>query len=106
LLFIISEANAGNEVTAESAIAHLGLRGRIIDVVGIHGPSQFSEDTKSMIFIRKALEAALKCPICKGKLDPNKSVSYDHITPRRAGGLGGPENGDLVHPYCNTGVKN
>lgn len=106
LSFLVSEFHADRDVSVEAAIAHLGLRGRIIDVVGAKAKPQFSDDTKSMIFIKKALEAALKCPICKGVLDPNKSVSYDHITRVRDGGMGDAENGDLVHHYCNTGMKN
>lgn len=93
-------------VMPEEAITHLGLRGRIIDVNTIHGPARFSDDDKSQIFISKALSNALTCTVCGGKLDPNKSVSYDHIVPVRDGGVGHPSNGDLVHPYCNTGIKN
>jgi hypothetical protein len=101
---VIGENNRGNKVTVEGAIAHLGLRGRNIDVVGSKLAPQFSDETKSMIFINKALNAALICPICNGKLNPNKSVSYDHI--QRVSEGGEPDNGDLVHPYCNTGIKN
>jgi hypothetical protein len=34
-------------------------------------------------------------------LDSNKSVSYDHIAPKRKGGTGDPANVQLAHPYCN-----
>jgi hypothetical protein len=78
-------------------ITHLGLRGQ--------GPTRFSDDDKSEIFISKALSNALTCTVCGGKLDPNKSVSYDHVMRLRDGGIGHPSNGDLVHPYCNTGIK-
>jgi hypothetical protein len=44
----------------------------------------------------------LECPICGGLLDVEKSVSYDHIRPIREGGLGVAENGQMVHPYCNS----
>jgi hypothetical protein len=90
-------------VTVEGAIAHLGLRGRIIDVVGSKLAPQFSDETKSMIFINKALRAALICPICNGKLNPNKSVSYDHIQRVSEGGLGEPDNGDLVSSLLQYG---
>ena len=106
LAFVISEGKEGNTVSPESVITHLGLHGRIIDVVSAKTSSQFSDDTKSSIFLAKALEGTLECPICCGKLDPRKSVSYDHIVRVREGGLGDASNGDLVHPYCNTGVKN
>lgn len=105
-MHLIAEFNAGRQVTAEHAIQHLGLRGRIIDVVNVQATPHFSDDTRTMVYIRQALERALICPVCKGKLDPAKSVSYDHRIPERDGGTGSPENCDLVHPYCNTGIKN
>lgn len=103
--YLIREAYSGSALSPESAIAHLGLRGRIIDVVVPQMNSQISDDTKSMIFIRQALDAALKCPVCGGLLDPSKSVSYDHITPKCKGGTGDQENTQLAHPYCNTAMK-
>jgi hypothetical protein len=65
----------------------------------------FSDDTKSKIFINVALKSAYKCPICHGYLDAAKSVSYDHVIPKREGGVGEVGNGQLVHPYCNQSVK-
>ena len=106
LMFLVSEFETGTAVTVESMIQHLGLRGRIIDVVATQSSPQFSDDTKSIVFVRNAIKSALICPICRGKLDPKKSVSYDHRKPVRDGGTGDPENADLVHPYCNTGIKN
>lgn len=105
LTHLVKEGNTGRAVSVQDAIELLGLHGRIIDVVAKQTSPEFSDSTKSMIFIRKALDAALTCPICHGILDPNKAVSYDHKTPKRDGGLGNAENGDLVHPFCNTGVK-
>jgi hypothetical protein len=106
LMFLVSEGKFGNSLKPEEAIKHLGLRSRIFDVVSAKTATDFSDDAKSTIYIQKALESALICPICKGKLDPKKSVSYDHKTPVRDGGSGDPQNGDLVHPYCNTAIKN
>ena len=103
--FVVANAEKDEIVTPESVIEHLGLRGRIIDVVSAKTSPRFSDETKSTIFISKALEKALVCPICNGKLDPKKSVSYDHVTPVRNGGLGTVENGALVHPYCNSAIK-
>ncbi len=103
--FLIERFSNEETVTVEEAIAHLGLRGRIIDVVASQSSVRFTDDTKSMIYVKTALTNALKCPLCQGKLDPNKSVSYDHIVPVREGGVGAIENGQMVHPYCNTAVK-
>ena len=106
LSFVISESENNREVTPESVISHLGLHGRIIDVVSAKTSTRFSNDTKSKIFISKALETTIECPICQGKLDPRKSVSYDHVVRVRDGGVGTAGNGQLVHPYCNSAMKN
>ena len=103
--FLIAEFAEGRTVTADQAITQLDLRGNIINVEAIPGSTFFSDDVKSMAFMSKALDNALKCSICGGYLDAAKSVSYDHKEPRRDGGKGNVENADLVHPYCNTGYK-
>jgi hypothetical protein len=105
--FLIDSYDTDNiEITPEKAIAALGLKGRIIDLAAAHTGTQFSDETKSNVFIHKTLEKALTCTICGGLLDPAKSLSYDHIVPRREGGTNEPENADLTHPFCNTGMKN
>jgi len=71
--FLIAEFAVGNVVTPEKAIAHLGLRGRVIDVNPGHGPAYFSDDVKSIAFMQKALKGAIKCPVCHGFLNPAKS---------------------------------
>lgn len=103
--FLVTEFANGHVVKPEHAIAHLGLRGRFIDVKAQTAASRFSDDARSTMYINKALKNALKCPECNGLLDPKKSISYDHRTRVREGGSGDPENGDLYHPYCNTGIK-
>jgi hypothetical protein len=103
--FLISEYSADRDVKVESAIEHLGVRGRIFDVTTVSKSPQFSDETKSALFMKKALDSAIKCSICNGLLDAAKSVSYDHVTPVRDGGAGSVENGDLVHPYCNQAIK-
>lgn len=65
---------------------------------------KFDKDAKSAIYIRTVLQSAPKCAICSGYVHKN-SVSFDHATRRREGGLSSPSNGQLSHPYCNTGIK-
>ncbi|TEB15177.1 hypothetical protein Psfp_02353 [Pelotomaculum sp. FP] len=65
----------------------------------------FSSSSKSEVFIREAVKNAPKCSICGGILH-NRSITVDHILRKREGGLGIADNGQLAHPYCNTGVKN
>ena len=64
----------------------------------------FTNETKSEVYIRDALTSALKCKICRGLIHKN-SISIDHITRKQNGGMGVPENAQLTHPYCNTTVK-
>lgn len=103
--FLVNKLQVEGEVKIEDAIAKMGLRGRILDVNAMQTTPHISDDTKSMLFVRSALGAALPCPICGGRLDPKKSVSYDHILPARQGGVGDINNTQLAHPYCNTGYK-
>lgn len=103
--FLVGQLQTNKTVKVEDAIKHLGIRGRILDADAIHMTTQISDDTKSMVYVRQAVTSALRCPVCGGLLDPSKSVSYDHIQPKRAGGTGDHTNVQLAHPYCNTGYK-
>jgi hypothetical protein len=104
--FLVSELQGDTKtVKVENAIAHLGIRGRILDANVIHASPHISDDTKSIVYVRQALANALLCPVCGGRLDPSKSVSYDHIEQKRKGGTGDAANVQLAHPYCNTGFK-
>jgi hypothetical protein len=65
----------------------------------------FSSQKKSEVFIREAIENAVKCSICGGLLHRN-SITIDHVERKQDGGLGTPSNGQLAHPYCNSTYKN
>lgn len=104
--YLAKTASENKDLNPEDVFKQIGVSGRVYDLtVNQHGV-MFSDDTKSQIFYRKAIESAQECPLCGGLLDVSKSVSYDHKVPRREGGLGTPENGQMVHPYCNTAMKN
>lgn len=66
----------------------------------------FSDEVKSQTFIIQALNNACKCPICNGYLHTEKSIQYDHITEKSQGGIGGLDNCQLIHPFCNQVYKN
>lgn len=66
---------------------------------------KFTTDKKSEIYIRDALSSLLRCKICKGLIHGN-SISIDHKQRRQDGGSSATENGQITHPYCNTGYKN
>jgi HNH endonuclease len=102
LEFLVSEGELGRKPEAATVFKHMGLKGKIYDLTTIQRPIDFTPEVKSEIFLREGIKQILECPICGGYLDTNKSVSYDHVTPRREGGLGTAENGQLVHPYCNS----
>lgn len=66
--------------------------------------SDFSTDSKSATFMKEAVTSLLRCKICNGAIHVN-SISIDHIVPKREGGPGIADNGQLTHPYCNTTIK-
>jgi hypothetical protein len=104
--YLVQQFVDGVDPTIEAAIAHLGLSGRILDVKLVQTSPAISDDTKTAAFLKQAIPNALSCTICKGLLDPTKSISYDHIDRVRDGGTGAIDNVQMVHPYCNTGYKN
>lgn len=65
---------------------------------------KFSSESKSEIYIREVLKGAPKCKICGGYVHRN-AISIDHLIRRQDGGASSPDNGQLTHPYCNTGYK-
>ena len=65
----------------------------------------FSGGTKSAIFITEALQNAVRCKICEARIHKN-SISIDHNIRKEDGGTGNFDNGQLTHPYCNSGYKN
>lgn len=66
---------------------------------------KFDTEAKSAVYLREVLKTAPKCKICGGHIHRN-SISIDHVNRRRDGGSSSPDNGQLTHPYCNTGYKN
>ncbi|MFA5454559.1 MAG: DUF262 domain-containing protein [Sulfurimonas sp.] len=67
--------------------------------------SDFNTNRKSAIYIKDAIESAPRCKICNGLIHKN-SISIDHKERKEDGGLGRIDNGQITHPYCNTGYKN
>lgn len=103
--FLVADFSQGRTPNQVDVFKHLDLRSKVYEVTAMHQETSFNDETKSQIFFRHALQSAQKCPICEGLLDAGKSVSYDHIIPVRDGGLGLAENGQMVHPFCNSGMK-
>ncbi|MEN0038799.1 MAG: DUF262 domain-containing protein [Cellvibrio sp.] len=106
LQVLVDSLSKGMNVESNDLVKFSQLEGKVIAGDFRSNTSRISDETKSKIFINVALNSALKCPICQGYLDVEKSVSYDHIERVRDGGLGGVDNCQLTHPYCNQSVKN
>lgn len=102
--YLVTNAETG--ATIEGVASAARLKGSIVDLREKVEGKSFSDTSKSAIMIRHALQNPLRCPICHGLLEPSMSVSYDHIQRKEDGGDGEAENGQLSHPYCNTGFKN
>ena len=66
---------------------------------------EFNTNKKSEIIIKDLLQSVSRCKICKGLIHRN-SISIDHIQRKEEGGLATSDNGQITHPYCNTGYKN
>lgn len=95
-----------NDTPSELELVKMaGLDGKIVVGSGTDVQKEFSDDSKSEAFINVALSSSIKCPLCKGYLDTEKSVSYDHVVRAREGGIGHSSNCHLMHPYCNQSVK-
>jgi hypothetical protein len=65
---------------------------------------RFTTDAKSTAFIRSSIDSPIRCDICGARLHRN-SISFDHAVRQQDGGLGGADNAQPTHPYCNTGYK-
>jgi hypothetical protein len=106
IYFLVNEFAAGRDVSVEDAIKRIGARGSVLQISASAAGVNFSDDTKSAIFMNLALRKALECAICGGLLNTAKSISYDHKVRVRDGGRGSVDNVQLAHPFCNDGVKN
>ena len=67
--------------------------------------ADFNSNRKSETYITAALQGVVRCGICGGVVHAH-STSVDHIIRKRDGGVGSVDNGQITHPYCNTGFKN
>ena len=92
-----------NEIISSNDFQYLTIR--TIDQEKNSSSPDFNTDKKSEIYIKDALKNAPKCKICNGLIHRN-SISIDHIQRKQDGGLASVDNGQITHPYCNTGYKN
>lgn len=105
LRFLVEHFQKSDVIEDKEIVTKLGLEGTTGNLKLIEAPTGFSTDVKSAMFLQTAITTAPRCSVCKGLLHAIKSVSYDHINPKVTGGRGAIENGQLLHPFCNTGIK-
>jgi len=91
------------EISASPDFSYLALQNILQESDFVS--KDFSTGQKSAIYMREALRTAPICKICGGLIHRN-SISIDHVQRKQDGGLATLENGQLTHPYCNTGYKN
>ena len=89
-------------INPDDILKALDLEGKIVASEIKEVGANFSTATKSAVFLKKSVDNAPKCPICGGLILAEKSVSYDHVQPKKSGGSGNIENAQLTHPYCNS----
>ncbi|EKO3447591.1 DUF262 domain-containing protein [Vibrio fluvialis] len=104
-LIVQLSSDSDIEITETDIVTLSRLEGKLVTGLAEIQKAKISDEQKSKLFINVALKNAIKCPICNGYLDVDKSVSYDHIVRVREGGSGSSDNVQLTHPYCNHSIK-
>ena len=94
-------SSAINEITQTESFNYLTLQVETINTK----TKTFSTEKKSAIFIKEAIKNAPRCKICNGLIHRN-SISIDHKIRKEDGGTANLDNGQITHPFCNTGIKN
>lgn len=99
---LIATVMVGASLEVTTVISQLGMKGRILDVTTTQLSPTITDETKASLLIRASISSAKRCPLCNGRMEINKSVSYDHITDRKYDGTGDIDNVQMAHPYCNN----
>lgn len=103
LITVINDSERfGTKFSQEDILEALELKGKVIASEVEEIGTNFSDATKSAIFLSQSINQAMQCPICGGFIEVEQSASYDHITAKSNGGKGSLENGQITHPFCNS----
>jgi Protein of unknown function DUF262 len=92
-----------NDIISDSDFNYLNIRNK--EQFLTTSSKEFNTNKKSEIYIKEALLGVPRCKICNGLIHRN-SISIDRIQRKEDGGLATLDNGQITHPYCNTGYKN
>lgn len=64
----------------------------------------FSQDAKNVKLLSDVLAAAFTCNCCGSRID-KKSMHLDHKLEKSKGGAANIDNGQWLHPFCDSTVK-
>jgi len=103
--YLVTSDNSLRPLNIEGVAEAARLKGSIVALREKVESKDFSDTSKSSIFLNTALKHSVKCGICGGYLEPSMSVSYDHVIRKSEGGTGDSDNGQLAHGFCNSGIK-
>ena len=92
-----------NQIISSDDFKYLNIRNQEKSITS--STKEFNTNKKSEIIIKDLLLSVPRCKICKGLIHRN-SISIDHKQRKQDGGLATLDNGQITHPYCNTGYKN
>lgn len=100
--FMVIKSYEGAPLEVVEIVGDLGQTGRILDIRTIQTSPKVTDETKSALMINASIASAQKCPICGGRMEINKSVSYDHKVDKKFNGTGDLANIQHAHFYCNN----
>lgn len=66
--------------------------------------ARYSSRMRAGVIRHQLLEKEVSCVYCRGKVPP-QAISVDHKQRVEDGGMATIENAQLMHPYCNSGMK-
>jgi hypothetical protein len=92
-----------NQIISSDDFKYLNIRNQEKSITS--STKEFNTNKKSEIIIKDLLRSVPRCKICNGLIHRN-SISIDHIQRKEDGGSATLDNGQITHPYCNTGYKN
>jgi hypothetical protein len=92
-----------NQIRSSEDFKYLNIRNQEKSITSC--TKEFKTNQKSEIVIKDLLRSVPRCKICNGLIHRN-SISIDHIQRKQDGGLATLDNGQITHPYCNTGCRN
>ena len=65
---------------------------------------EFSQNAKNVRLMTDVLAAAFVCNVCGARID-KKSMHLDHVIAKSEGGIADIDNGQWLHPYCDSTYK-